>query len=112
VQMKKGRPGMVLSAIARPDREAAVAEAMLRSTSTLGVRTSALRRYELDREIRTVSVEGRPVAVKLGRLHGEIVNVAPEHDDVAAAARALGKPAKAIWGLAFNAAQQELHGDG
>jgi pyridinium-3,5-bisthiocarboxylic acid mononucleotide nickel chelatase len=112
VQMKKGRPGMVLSAIARPDRGAAVAEAMLRSTSTLGVRTSALHRYELDREIRTVSVEGRPVAVKLGRLHGEIVNVAPEHDDVAAAARALGKPAKAIWGLAFNAAQQELHGDG
>ena len=40
VQMKKGRPGMVLSAIARPDREAAVAEAMLRATSTLGVRTS------------------------------------------------------------------------
>jgi len=112
VQMKKGRPGMVLSAIARPDREAAVAEAMLRSTSTLGVRTSALHRYELDREIRTVSVEGRPVAVKLGRLHGEIVNVAPEHDDVAAVARALGKPAKAVWGLAFNEAQRELHGDG
>jgi uncharacterized protein (TIGR00299 family) protein len=112
VQMKKGRPGMVLSAIARPDREAAVAEAMLRSTSTLGVRTSALHRYELDREIRTVSVEGRPVAVKLGRLHGEIVNVAPEHDDVAAAARALGKPAKAVWGLAFNEAQRELNGDG
>jgi pyridinium-3,5-bisthiocarboxylic acid mononucleotide nickel chelatase len=112
VQMKKGRPGMVLSAIARPDCEAAVAEAMLRSTSTLGVRTSALHRYELDREIRTVSVEGRPVAVKLGRLHGEIVNVAPEHDDVAAAARALGKPAKAVWGLAFTAAQRELSGDG
>jgi uncharacterized protein (TIGR00299 family) protein len=112
VQMKKGRPGMVLSAIARPDCEAAVAEAMLRSTSTLGVRTSALHRYELDREIRTVSVEGRPVAVKLGRLHGEIVNVAPEHDDVAAAARALGKPAKAVWGLAFSEAQRELHGDG
>jgi tetratricopeptide (TPR) repeat protein len=91
VQMKKGRPGMVLSAIARPGDEAAVAEAMLRSTSTLGVRTTALHRYELDREIRTVSVGGRDVAVKLGRLHGEIVNVAPEHDDVARAAAALGR---------------------
>ena len=50
--------------------------------------------------------------MKLGRLHGEIVNVAPEHDDVAAAARALGKPAKAVWGLAFNEAQRELSGDG
>jgi len=111
VQMKKGRPGMVLSAIARPDEEAAVAEAMLRCTSTLGVRTTPLQRYELDREIRTVTVEGRPVAVKLGRLHGELVNVAPEHDDVAAAARALGRPVKAVWGEALIAAQREL-GDG
>jgi uncharacterized protein (TIGR00299 family) protein len=112
VQMKKGRPGMVLSAIARPDREAAVAEAMLRSTSTLGVRTSALHRYELEREMRTVTVDGRPVAVKLGRLHGEIVNVAPEHDDVARAAAALGRPVKAVWGDAWAAAQQELQRDG
>jgi uncharacterized protein (TIGR00299 family) protein len=112
VQMKKGRPGMVLSAVARPDREAAVAEAMLRSTSTLGVRTSALHRYELDRELRTVTVDGRPVAVKLGRLHGEVVNVAPEHDDVARAAAALGRPVKAVWGAALAAAHEELHGDG
>jgi uncharacterized protein (TIGR00299 family) protein len=112
VQMKKGRPGMVLSAIARPDREAAVAEAMLRATSTLGVRTSPLHRYELDREVRIVTVEGRPVAVKLGRLHGEIVNVAPEHDDVARAAAELGRPVKAIWGLALHAAHEELQADG
>jgi pyridinium-3,5-bisthiocarboxylic acid mononucleotide nickel chelatase len=110
VQMKKGRPGMVLSAIARPDAEAAVAEAMLRSTSTLGVRTSPLERYELDRELRTVTVEGQPVAVKLGRLHGEIVNVAPEHDDVARAAAALGRPVKTVWGAALHAAHRELDG--
>jgi pyridinium-3,5-bisthiocarboxylic acid mononucleotide nickel chelatase len=110
VQMKKGRPGMVLSAIARPDREAAVAEAMLRSTSTLGVRTTAVHRYELEREIRTVDVDGRAVAVKLGRLGGEVVNVAPEHDDVARAAQALGRPVKAVWGEAFAAAQRALDG--
>ncbi len=39
-QMKKGRPGFVLSALARPDEEQAVAEAMLRETSTLGVRVA------------------------------------------------------------------------
>ena len=108
VQMKKGRPGLVLSAVARPDREAAVAEAMLRSTSTLGVRTIAVERHELERELRTVSVEGRPVGVKLGRLNGEIVNVAPEHDDVAEVAAALGRPVKAVWGAAWAAAQREL----
>jgi uncharacterized protein (TIGR00299 family) protein len=112
VQMKKGRPGIVLSAVARPDREAAVAEAMLRSTSTLGVRTSALHRYELEREMRTVTVDGRPVAVKLGRLGGEIVNIAPEHDDVARVAAAVGKPVKAVWGAALHAAHREVHGDG
>ena len=62
--------------------------------------------------MRTVTVEGRPVAVKLGRLHGEIVNVAPEHDDVARAAAELGRPVKAIWGLALHAAHEELHADG
>lgn len=112
VQMKKGRPGMVLSAVARPEREAAVAEAMLRSTSTLGVRTSPLQRHELEREIRTVTIEGRPVAVKLGRLHGEVVNVAPEHDDVARVAAALGRPVKAVWVDALAAAQEGLRDDG
>jgi uncharacterized protein (TIGR00299 family) protein len=108
VQMKKGRPGIVLSAVARPVREGVVAEAMLRSTSTLGVRTTALQRYELDRELRTVSIDGHPVGVKLGRLHGEIVNVAPEHDDVAQVAAALGRPVKAVWGAAWAAAQREI----
>ena len=44
VQMKRGRPGFVLSALARPDDERAVAEAMLRETSTLGVRIAHLDR--------------------------------------------------------------------
>ena len=36
--MKRGRPGFILSALAKPEHERAVAEAMLRETSTLGVR--------------------------------------------------------------------------
>jgi uncharacterized protein (DUF111 family) len=50
--------------------------------------------------------------VKLGRLHGEVVNVAPEHDDVARVAAALGRPVKAVWGDALVAAQEELRADG
>lgn len=107
VQMKKGRPGVTLTAVARPEREAAVAEAMLRHTTTLGVRTLRIDRWELDRERHTVSVDGHPVAVKLGRLNGEIVNVAPEHDDVARAAAALGRPAKTVWVQAWSAAERE-----
>src|SRR5204862_2150871 len=42
VHMQKGRPGVVVTAVARPEREPAVAEAMLRHTTTLGVRTTTV----------------------------------------------------------------------
>jgi pyridinium-3,5-bisthiocarboxylic acid mononucleotide nickel chelatase len=105
VQMKKGRPGLVLSALARPPEERAVATAILEETSALGLRVAHLRRYELDREEREVQVEGQPVRVKLGRLEGRIVNVAPEHDDCAALAQRLGRPVKSVWAAALAAAQ-------
>jgi uncharacterized protein (TIGR00299 family) protein len=105
VAMKKGRPGIVLSALARPDAEAAIARTILEQTTALGVRVARLRRYELDREVRTVAVDGRSVRVKLGLLDGRIVNVAPEHDDCAAVAAATGAPVKSVWAAALAAAQ-------
>jgi uncharacterized protein (TIGR00299 family) protein len=97
VQMKKGRPGLVLSALARPADEHAVARAILEETTALGVRVTRVRRHELDRDERTVEVEGRPVRVKIGRLDGRIVNVAPEHDDCARVAAELRIPVKSVW---------------
>ena len=110
VQMKKGRPGVVVTAVCRPEGEAAVAEAMLRHTTTLGVRVMPVSRWELDRAHHTVCVDGRTVAVKVGRLAGEIVNLAPEHADVARAAAALGVPTKTVWAQAWAAAQRDLEG--
>ena len=49
-------------------------------------------------------VEGRTVRVKIGMLGGEVVNVAPEHDDCAAVAAATGRPVKQIWAEALAAA--------
>lgn len=105
-QMKKGRPGIVLSALARPADEAAVAAAILEETSALGVRVARLRRYELEREERVVELDGGSVRVKLGRLDGRVVNVAPEHDDCAAVARATGRSVKSVWAEALAAAQE------
>jgi uncharacterized protein (TIGR00299 family) protein len=104
VQMKKGRPGVIVSAIARPDSERAVAAALLEHTSTLGVRVSVLRRYELDRRMEEVRVDGRPIRVKIGLLDGRVVNVAPEHDDCAAVAIGTGRPVKQVWAEALVAA--------
>jgi uncharacterized protein (TIGR00299 family) protein len=106
VQMKKGRPGFVLSALARPHDERAVAEAMLTQTSTLGVRIAHYDRIELERESRTVEVGGEPVRIKVGRLGGRVVNLAPEHADCERAARITGEPVKAVWARALAAAHE------
>jgi len=104
-QMKKGRPGLVLSALARPDAEAAVARTLLEETSALGVRVSRLDRYELHREERVVDVDGGTVRVKVGVLDGRVVNIAPEHDDCAAVAGATGRAVKSVWAEALARAQ-------
>ena len=104
IQMKKGRPGLLLSVLGRPGDEGRLAETLLRHSSTLGVRERRHARYELDRAIREVHVEGRTVRVKIGLLRGEVVNVAPEHDDCAAVAAATGRPVKQIWAEALAAA--------
>jgi len=106
-QMTRGRPGFVMSALARPEAERAVAEALLRETSTLGVRIAHLDRIELERESFTIAVGGEPVRVKVGRLDGRIVNLAPEHADCERAARISGEPVKVVWARALAAAHEE-----
>jgi uncharacterized protein (TIGR00299 family) protein len=105
-QMKKGRPGFVLSALARPGAEPDVARALLEETSALGVRVARLSRYELEREERVVDVAGGSVRVKVATLDGRVVNVAPEHDDCAALARETGRAVKSVWAEALARAQE------
>ena len=111
-QMKKGRPGVVLSALTRPSDERAVAEALMRGTSTLGLRVAQLRRWELARDFATVEVAGHPVRVKVGRLGDEVVNVAPEHDDCARVAQRTGRTVKSVWAEAFAAADRHVRAAG
>ena len=61
-QMKKGRPGFVLSALARPDDEGAVARRSSRTRARSGVASRACERYELEREEHVVEVDGGPSA--------------------------------------------------
>ena len=60
--MKKGRPGVVLAALARPADARAVAEAIVRETTALGVRMSRHERLELERRFRDVTVDGHASA--------------------------------------------------
>jgi uncharacterized protein (TIGR00299 family) protein len=94
--MKKGRPGIVLAALAPEDRRQAVARAFLRETTTLGVRMREVERIELEREIVSVETAYGAVRVKVGRLEGTITTAHPEYDDCAARARERGVPVKEV----------------
>jgi uncharacterized protein (DUF111 family) len=104
--MKKGRPGFVLSVLARPGAEGELARALLEETTALGVRVTRLDRYELEREERVVDVAGGTVRVKVGLLDGRVVNIAPEHDDCAAVAKSTRRAVKSVWAEALAQAQE------
>ena len=87
ILMKKGRPAHTLSALVAPASAEDVRRLMFTESSTIGVREHRVGKHALDRETRTVAVGGVEIRVKVARLDGEVVNVSPEYDDVAAAAR-------------------------
>jgi uncharacterized protein (TIGR00299 family) protein len=105
ILMKKGRPAHTLSVLVAGDRADVVRREIHRQTSTIGLREQVVGKRELDREMTTVELDGHRVAVKVARLDGEVLNVQPEFEDVAAAARALGRPVKAVMAEAVAAAR-------
>ena len=106
IQMKKNRPGVLLSALGPAHLESRLAEVFLRDTPTLGVRVRPVGRYVADRDIVTVNTEYGPMRVKRKWLAGEVVSAAPEYEDVAAAARKQG----AGWQAAVEAANGSAGG--
>ncbi|MCW2855787.1 MAG: hypothetical protein JWR52_1402 [Marmoricola sp.] len=96
ILMKKGRPAHTLHVLVGADAAETVRHEIFRQTSTIGVREQTFDKHALDRSFTAVDVDGQRIAVKLAHLHGELLNVQPEYDDVAAAARALGRPAKDV----------------
>jgi uncharacterized protein (TIGR00299 family) protein len=107
ILMKKGRPAHTLSVLTSTQHADAVRRVVFRESSTIGVREHAVGKRALERETRTVRVEGTDVRVKVSRLDGEVVNVSPEYDDVTAAAAVLGRPVKAVLAAAVAAAHGE-----
>jgi uncharacterized protein (TIGR00299 family) protein len=106
ILMKKGRPAHTLSVLVAPDRADVVRREIHRQTSTIGLRELQVRKHELERQMTTIAIEGYTVAVKIARLEGEILNVQPEFEDVAAAARSLGRPVKTVMAEAVAAARE------
>ena len=70
VQMKKGRPGVLVTVLAPPERREAIEELLFRETTTLGVRRQEWERTELERETASVATAYGGVRVKVGRRGG------------------------------------------
>jgi uncharacterized protein (TIGR00299 family) protein len=92
ILMKKGRPAHTLHVLVVPGRAAAVREVVFRETTSIGLREHPVAKHALDRSTVEVAVDGHPVAVKVARLEGRVVNAQPEWEDVARVAAALGRP--------------------
>lgn len=103
-QMKKQRPGTLLSVVARPELEGVLTGLLLRETTTLGVRSWDVRRTELARRFETVNTPYGEVRVKIGVLGGETYNASPEYEDCATQAEARGVPVKDVLAAAIAAA--------
>jgi uncharacterized protein (TIGR00299 family) protein len=103
ITMKKGRPALMLSALATSEARAAVAAAILRETTTIGVRYAALERTVLARTMRDVSTPYGTIAVKVAADGDVVMNAAPEFEACAAAARRHGVPIKLVFAAALAA---------
>ncbi len=103
IQMKKNRPGTLLSIIAPPDARERLTSIVFRESTTLGVRYTEMRRECLDRDTITVDTPFGPVGVKVARRNGEVLNASPEFDDCARLAAEHGRPVKEVHAAAVKA---------
>lgn len=90
IGMKKCRPGVMLSVLCRPEQEQEMTAALMKHTTTLGVRVSTHRRHTLQRSVKTVQTPDGDVTVKCASGYG-VEKSKPEFEDLAAIARKTGK---------------------
>ena len=103
VQMKKNRPGTLLTVIASPDTRARMADVIFRETTTIGLRHYDVERECLDREIVAVETPLGAVRFKIAHRDGRIVNATPEFDDCATLAAANNLSVKEVQAMAIQA---------
>jgi pyridinium-3,5-bisthiocarboxylic acid mononucleotide nickel chelatase len=94
--MKKSRPALMVAALAPAAMRDAVAQALLRESTTIGVRFSVMTRTVLPRRLVSVDTPWGAISVKVAG-DGDAVNAAPEYEDCRRAAAAAGVPVKRVY---------------
>jgi hypothetical protein len=103
VQMKKSRPGVLLTVLCEPAAADRLAEQILRETTAFGVRRSEAERRKLRREFRQVSTPFGEVTVKVGLLNGRVLQAAPEYESCRQVAAQGKLPLKQVYEAAIRA---------
>jgi len=108
IQMKKNRPGVLLSVICAIEHEASITDVLLRETSTLGVRVREIARHEAQREAFEFESSLGPAAVKVKRLPGRPPVAAPEYEACARIARERDLPLMEVYRAVQREAEERL----
>jgi pyridinium-3,5-bisthiocarboxylic acid mononucleotide nickel chelatase len=96
IQMKKNRPGVLLSVLCAKEQKEALMNLLFTETTTLGVRSYEVARRALRRSMVTVETQYGPIDVKVAHLNGRVVNEMPEFEQVRAAAAKAGVAVKVV----------------
>ena len=103
VQMKKNRPGTLLTVVASPALRAPMTDIIFRETTTIGLRHYEVGRECLDRTIVAVETPVGTVRFKVASRDGHVLNATPEFEDCATIARATNLPVKEVQAIAVKA---------
>ena len=96
VQMKKNRPGQLVTLLSEPQYVTRLIDLIFRETTTIGVRTYDVRRKTLNREFVAVETPLGSVRMKVSRMNGRILNASPEYEDCQRIAAERGVPLKQV----------------
>lgn len=110
VQMKKTRPGTVVTVLCPPDAVDRMAEIFFRETSTIGVRITEAQRLCLARTASKVETRYGSIRIKISQRDGEVLNTAPEYEDCKSAAEAHRVPVKEVYAAALAAYRASTDG--
>jgi pyridinium-3,5-bisthiocarboxylic acid mononucleotide nickel chelatase len=108
IQMKKNRPGVLLTVLCAEDDADKFCELLVRETSTFGIRRYSAERRKLHREFITLKTAHGSLSVKLGKLDGQVLQAAPEFESCKKLAEQAGVPIKEVYDAALRAVPPSL----
>ncbi|QTA92715.1 nickel pincer cofactor biosynthesis protein LarC [Desulfonema magnum] len=96
LQMKKNRPGTLVTVICRPEAVMKISDFLIRETTTIGLRWRVDNRIKAHRTIKKIHTKYGPIKFKVAECSGEIVNISPEYEDCKRVALEKSIPLKAV----------------